>query len=202
MTRVRRYDVKGGANSFVEAQTGYNVTGTVAFARDGAGYLTGVSYTDSFYQNVNRTDPNPQNRLKTFAYPTTVTDPDGFSATSIYNYDMGVATQRQTPLPNVQTNQPGPVVKSFYDAAGRVIKSLTVDNGTYTRLVYAASMELVQTYRLLDAGVEFYAAGVLDGAGRTRARAVTHPTRTRATLLRMPTTPTTRSTQSQTGAGR
>ncbi len=177
VTRVRRYDVKGGANSFVEAQAGYNVTGTVAFVRDESGHLTGVSYADAFQPDVNRTDPNPQNQLKTFAYPTTVTDPDGFTAESWYNYDMGAATQRQTPLPNVQTNQPGPVVKSYYDAAGRLFKAVSLFNGAHTEYVYDASMTLVQSYATVaDDSIQnlsdrFYSATALDGAGRARGTA-------------------------------
>src|SRR5207248_1862887 len=134
----RGYDVTGGASSYVESQAGYNVTGTLAFSKDAAGHQSSVSYTDSFFQNVNRTNADPQFQLKTFAYPTTVTDPDGFAATSVYNYDMGAIRQSQTPLPNVITNQAGPVRRTYYDIAGRVIKSLTVDNGAYTRVVYAA----------------------------------------------------------------
>jgi YD repeat-containing protein len=86
-----------------------------------------------------------------------------------------MVAQAQTPLPNVTTNQPGPVRKNYYDGAGRIIKSLTADNGGYARMVYDDSMNLVQTYALIDAGVETYSASVLDGAGRVRASARSLP---------------------------
>jgi YD repeat-containing protein len=170
-SRVRRYDVTGGASTFVENQVGYNVTGTVAFVKDAAGHQTSLSYTDSFFQNVNRTNTDPQYQLKTFAYPTTITDPDSFTSTSAYNYDMGTVRQMQTPLPNVTTNQPGPVGRRYYDSAGRVVKALTVDTGAYTRVVYPAKMDVVQSYALIEAGKEAYFARALDGAGRVRATA-------------------------------
>jgi YD repeat-containing protein len=162
----------------VESRVAYNVTGTVAYMKDAVGHKISFSYDDSFFQNVNRTSADPQYQLKTFAYPTTATDPDGFTVGNVYNYDLGVVAQVQTPLPNVTTNQPGPVRKNYRDGAGRVIKSLTVNNGAYTRTVYDASMSLVQTYTLIDAGVETYSAGVLDGVGRVRASARSLPNST------------------------
>jgi YD repeat-containing protein len=171
VSRVRHYDVTGSANSYVEKLAGYYVTGAGAFSTDAAGHQTTIGYADSFYQGVNRSNQG----LPTYAYPTNIADADGFTATSVYNYDMGATTQGQTPLPNVTTNQPGPIHRNFYDGARRLIKSLVADTGAYTRVVYAASMELVQTYRLLDAGVETYSAQVLDGEGRSRAAARSLP---------------------------
>lgn len=174
--RVRRYSVDqqtGAVGPYVESRAAYNTTGTTAYAKDAAGHKTSLSYTDSFFQNVNRTATDPQLQLKTYAYPTTVTDPDNFTATSSYNYDMGVVRQTQTPLPNVTTNQPGPVSRVYYDEAGRAVKSLNVDTGAYKRVVYLDSMTLAQTYTLVDAAAESYSASVLDGAGRVRASAST-----------------------------
>jgi YD repeat-containing protein len=102
--RVRRYDVTGGAGTYVESQASYNITGTVAFSKDVAGHKVSVSYGDAFYQGVNRSNPV----LQTFAYPTTVTNPDLFTASTWYNYDMGVVTESETPLPNVTSDQQGP----------------------------------------------------------------------------------------------
>jgi YD repeat-containing protein len=170
-TRVRHYDVTGSANTFIESKSGYNVTGTLAFIKDPSNHLAAMSYTDSFYQNVNRTNANPQNQLKTFAYPTTVTDPDGFTATTIYNYDMGLVAQTQTPLPNTTQNQPGPITKFLYDIAHRPIKTSRVDGATekgYMKFIYPDSMRYVQTLTLLDTGIEGTALKTLDGLGRVR----------------------------------
>jgi YD repeat-containing protein len=164
VNRVRRYDVTGGASTFVESQAGYNVAGAVAFSKDAAGHQATVNYTDSFYQGVNRSIP----ALQSFAYPTTVTDPDNFSATTVYNYDMGAATQTTDPK--------SAIVKSRYDSAGRAERVTRRDgvNGVdkgYARMVYPASMNLVQSFAQLDVGVEAYSASILDGAGRVRASA-------------------------------
>jgi YD repeat-containing protein len=72
-------------------------------------------------------------------------------------------------------NQPGPTRRSYYDGAGRLIKGLTVDNGAYTKWVYPAKMDVVQSYTLIETGKESYSARVLDGAGRVRATASNLP---------------------------
>lgn len=101
-----------------------------------------------------------------------MTDPDNFTATAIYNYDMGVATQTQTPLPKVTTNQPGgPKASRLYDAAGRILRVTNSVNAALTKWVYSASMTLAETYASVDTGVEAHAFSVLDGAGRVRASA-------------------------------
>lgn len=163
--------------NYTESKVGYYVTGAAAISVDAAGRKSSVSYADSFYQNVNRTDPNPQNQLKTYAYPTTVTDPDGFTATTVYNYDMGVATQAQTPLPGSMTNQPGPVTKSYFDGAGRRTKVTNSVNGAHTEWAYDANMELVRTYTTVaddsaqNLSNRLYSAAALDGLGRVRGTA-------------------------------
>lgn len=170
--RTRRYSVDqqtGAVGAFVESRAGFDVAGSPSYSKDAAGHKTSLSYTDSFFQNVNRTHTNPQNQLKTYAYPTAVTDGDGFTTTTVFNYDMGMVRETRTPLPNVTTSQPGQLSRRYYDSAGRVIKSLTVDNGAYIRKVYRDKMDMVQTYTSIEAGVESYSAQVLDGVGRVRA---------------------------------
>jgi YD repeat-containing protein len=177
--RVRRYSVdqtNGAVGSYVENRAAFNVTGTLAYAKDPREHKTSLDYADSFFLNIRRTQPST---LQTYAYSTTITNPDGFTATTSYNYDMGVVREVQTPKPNetaIETaNTGGPLSRRYYDAAGRVIKSLSVDTGAYTRVVYPARMDAVQSYTLIEAGVEAYAAQVLDGAGRTRAAARSLP---------------------------
>ena len=69
--RVRRWDAEdsGNLSKSVAAETGYSTLGAVVFTRDALGHRTGVSYLDS----------DGGTRL---AYPTTVTDPGGFTATA------------------------------------------------------------------------------------------------------------------------
>jgi len=169
--RIRRHSVDqsdGTLGSYVESRAAYNVTGTPAYAKDALGHTASFGYTDSFFQNVNRTHPDPANRLQTYAYPTTVTDPDNFTASSSYNYDMGVVTEARTPKPNQTAAQQGPPSRNYYDAVGRLVRSVSDANGAYTRRVYPAKMDVVETYTLIEAGKESRATQVLDGIGRTR----------------------------------
>jgi hypothetical protein len=174
--RTRRYSVDqetGAVGAFAESRTAFNVTGTAAYTKDAAGHKISVSYADAFFQNINRTHADLQYRLQTYAYPTTVTDPDNFTASTSYNYDMGAATRTRTPKPNVMTNETdGPVAISFYDAAGRVIKKTNSVNGAHTEWVYDPSMMLVKDFTtvsdasLQDPTLRLYSATALDGLGR------------------------------------
>lgn len=70
LTTTRRYDVTNG--TYIETgKTAYNTTGSAIFSRDAAGHQANFSYTDSFSDNLNH---------NTYAYPTTMTDPDGYDA--------------------------------------------------------------------------------------------------------------------------
>jgi YD repeat-containing protein len=144
--------------AFVESQTGHNTAGSTTFARDPLQHQTSLSYADSFSDYVNR---------NTFAYPTTVTDADGYSSTTQYHYDMGVLTRAQDPKGAVRTTS--------YDAAGRVSR-IDISNGAYTRYVYPTAQTQVDTYTLIQTGGgELYSTSVLDGAGRVRATASSFP---------------------------
>jgi RHS repeat-associated protein len=153
---VERLDVtdpNNANNTHVEFKTGYNKTGSVTFTRDPLWHHTWFSYTDSFSDNTNR---------NTFAYPTAVTDADGFSATTKYNYDTGAMTYAQDPKGAAQALQ--------YDAAGRLEQVTNQVNGAYTRFVYPSSMTYVGTLTKVDVGYPEVAAWKhFDGAGRVRA---------------------------------
>lgn len=63
---------------------GYNTNGSAVFSRDplgNSGRQVTASYTDSFSSNGAES----------------VTDPDGYSASSRYNYDLGIVTRQQDP---------------------------------------------------------------------------------------------------------
>lgn len=176
--RVRRYELNttsgAATGNYTETQAGYNITGMPAFETDAVGHQVTTSYSDSFYQNVNRSSPS----LQTFAYPTSASiqeqnPPATITSSMQYNYDMGAVIQ--------ETDPNNAILHTLYDAAGRSVRVTrrdgvnNVDAG-YTKLVYSSSMEMVQSYTLMDiAKPEAYAAQVLDGAGRVRATAADHP---------------------------
>ena len=62
------------------------------------------------------------------AYPTTLTDADGFSTTIKYHYDFGAKTRMQDPLGSVQT--------FTYDSAVRILQVTTTNNGASTTYGY------------------------------------------------------------------
>jgi YD repeat-containing protein len=183
--RARRYSVDqatGAVGPFVERRAGFNVTGTVAYTKDAAGHKTSISYEDAFLLNINRTHTDPQFRLKTYAYPTTVIDPGAISASTGYNYDMGVTVRGRAPKPNVTTDElDGPAFVSLYDAAGRLVKTSNSVNGAYTQTVYDRSMKLVGSFTtvadesLQNLNTRAYSAAALDGLGRVRGTARDFP---------------------------
>ena len=91
----------------------------MAFTRDHLGRQTNFSYQDSF------SDGN--NSRNTFAYPTTVTDPGGFSSTMQYNFDFGAVTRTQGPPPAGQSQ--GAIQTLTYDSAARVDRVTSREHG-------------------------------------------------------------------------
>src|SRR6185295_6293297 len=92
VTAVSRWDVTDIDNQAKRliTYTNYYNTGTPKSTTDAAGHQTSITYTDSFFDNLNR---------NTFAYPTTLTDADGFSSTVQYNFELGATTRTQSPAP-------------------------------------------------------------------------------------------------------
>ncbi len=150
LCRVRRWDVTDAQNqskAIVASEAGYNTAGSPVFSRDARSHTTTYAYTDS----------DGGARL---AYPTKVTDPDTFSSTAEYNYDLGLVTRVVDPK--------GAAVKSFYDAAGRRLKVKSEVNGSYTTWEYGANGRYVKQLTKVDTDkAETFVAGVTDGAGRT-----------------------------------
>lgn len=145
----------------------YNRTGSVIKTEDHYGIATTISYTDSFSDAVNR---------NTFAFPTTVTDPDGFNSTTEYNFDFGAVTK--TIVPSKGTGLTGDPLyylehRLTFDSVGRLDRVTNQNNGAYTRYVYLPSGN-VQSYTQDQPGIERYNIAVFDGAGRVRAAAMNH----------------------------
>jgi YD repeat-containing protein len=167
LTKVRRYNVPttpddGIADfSYTETTTGYHTTGSVAFTKDALNHQTTISYADSFAGGV---APNPQ----TYAYPTSVTDPDGHASTAKYNYYFGAVTE--------STDPKGARVERQYDARDRLERVTNAVNGAYTRYVYDLGHNWVQAWATVNSLSEEAAdLSLLDGAGRERMRVKDHP---------------------------
>jgi len=144
----------------------YNTAGAVVAILDPLSHGVTISYADSF------SDDN--NSRNTLAYPTTVTDPDGYSASVRYNYDFGAATWKQTPLPNVTDNQPGPQQVISFDSIGRLDRVTSLVNNAYTRYIYGPNY--VETFATVNTVAdEAHSLQVFDGHGRVIAKASNHP---------------------------
>jgi hypothetical protein len=168
VTSVSKWDVTdiNNASKALPSFANYNAAGSVISATDAAGHPNSISYADSF------SDGN--NSRGTFAYPTTVTDGDGFSSTIQYNFDFGAKTRVQTPLPNVTTNQPGPVQTFEYDDALRIKRVTSQSTGAYTRYDYGA--DYVQTFSTVNnVADEAFTFQLLNGLGQVFIAGANHP---------------------------
>jgi len=108
----------------------------------------------------------------TFAYPTTLTDEDGFSSYLQYNFDFGATTRSQSPAPAGQSQ--GAIQTMTYNALGQLDRVTTTNNGAYTRYVHGSYY--VQAFSSVNSiADEAYNIEVYDGLGRVRATAGNHP---------------------------
>jgi YD repeat-containing protein len=166
LSSAKRYDVTD-TNVFTTTSSKYNTAGSIVSATDAATHTVMVSYVDSF------SDGAPRN---TVAYPTMVTDPDGYSSTSKYNFDFGALTRTQTPQPNTTTpNLDGPEQLSIFDSIGRLQQITNLVNNAYTRFEYDPGQLRVDTYTTIQEGLgEAHSFQFTDGAGRVIATAADH----------------------------
>jgi len=162
---IGRWDVSD-VNNFDKSSRSYikyNKTGSVIATFDHYWRGNTISYTDS-------------NGGTTYAYPTSVTDADGFTSTAEYNYDIGALTK--TIAPSKGTGQTGDLVQYLeyrmtYDSAGRMDRITNQNSGAYTRYVYLPYGSL-QSFTQDQAVVERYNITEFDGAGRVRAVGMNH----------------------------
>lgn len=165
LTAVSRWDVDDLMNSAkaLTTYTNYNTTGTPKSTTDPAGHQNRMIYDDSFSDNQNH---------NTFAYPTTITDADGFSTTVQYNFNFGRKTRTEGPPP---ADQPQGAIQTIsYDSIGRVERTTTINNGAYTRYEYGPNF--VKSFSTVNNVVdEAYAVQVVDGVGRVIGSAANHP---------------------------
>src|SRR6185369_3775379 len=167
LSSIRRYDVTNIAQ-FTTTSSKYNTAGAIVSTKDALNHEVQISYSDSF-SDVNNT-------RNTLAYPTIVTDPDGYTSTAKYHFDFGGVTYSRTPQPNVTQNLPGPEQTTTYDVIGRVQQVTSLVNNAYTRYEYPTSSIRVDTYTTIQAGFgEAHSFNISDGAGRVIATATDHP---------------------------
>lgn len=153
---IYRFDVTD-SNNWAKAipltQTGYDTNGSVVFTRDALNHRTNISYQDSFSDGVNR---------NSFAYPTSVTDPDNYSSYMQYHYNMGAVTRTQDPK--------GAVVTMEYDAAGRLQWTRSPFNGAWQFRAYPDRGDAIQSQTTIQNGANaYYSIVTFDGAGRVRS---------------------------------
>ncbi len=165
LTSIKRFDVTN-TNLFTTSSRKYNTAGATVSSTDPANHTVTIGYADAFADGVLR---------NTLAYPTLVTDGDGYSATSKYNFDFGAVTRRQMPQPNTISNLPGPEQSWEFDAIGRLLKSKNLVNNAYTRFEYSDSQIRIDTYATIQEGLgEAHSFQITDGAGRVIATATDH----------------------------
>jgi YD repeat-containing protein len=165
VTAVSRWDTTDASNAAkrLTTYTNYYNTGTPVSTTDASGHQSNIAYADSFSDGVNR---------NTFAYPTTLTDADGFSSYVQYNFDFGATTRTQSPAPANQAQ--GAIQTMTYNNLGQLERVTTVNNGAYKRFWYGA--EFTASYATVNnVADESYSIEVTDGLGQVIGAANNHP---------------------------
>ncbi len=175
LSDIIRYDVNDPNNAGGTTQeTKYrvNTTGSVVMVRDHSWHATYSDYGDNF------SDGN--NSRNTFAYPTTVTDAEGYTSTTQYNFDFGAVTRTHTPTSGTGTGVTYVDVSVQYDNRARATQATNLTDNTYMKWVYDADDNYVHTYQTIQdttqtLSTKFHSWRILDGGGRVRAQASDHP---------------------------
>src|SRR5205085_1125952 len=141
----------------------YDIAGNIIFARDALNHQSSISYDESFSDGINSRN--------TFAYPTTLTDPDGGQSFIQYNYDHGAKMRFQGPPPQ---NQSGMVQTFLYDDAIRIQQVTTASTGAYSRYLYGPT-NMVTLSSINVVGDEAYTNNTFDGLGRALGVATNNP---------------------------
>lgn len=182
-TSVKRWDATSPASepAAVQSTVVYNIAGSPISKTtpwNGTNTRTvSIGYTDAWNDN-----PNP-NRT-TYAYPTSITDPNLQSSTVKYRYDIGANVEATSPAPHNQTH--GKTTKRIFDTHGRLEKDSVYVNTTetsYTRYEYPTNGLQSKVYSTLvdvDGNGNFAEDEALtetffDGAGRPLRTRTPHP---------------------------
>jgi YD repeat-containing protein len=174
LTKVTRWDVTDPDNTRIDtAAYGYNINGSVTLMRDALGHQQSVSYADAFSDGTNR---------NSFAYPTVLTDADGYQTFLKYDFNYGLKTFVQTPQTNTVINVAGPIQSFTYDEALRLVHVTNNINNAFTHYYYGPNWSY--SYASVNSVAnEAYAAQIFDGAGRLIETASDNPVQTAASGL-------------------
>lgn len=184
LTSATRWNVEYPTTSgyAVSSSTKYNTAGSpVSQITPWDGTSTRevkIAYADNF---------NSSGNPSTYAYPTTLTDPNNQSSTVKYRYDIGANIEANSPAPAGQTY--GKTSKRWIDSLGRLEKEAVLVNGAeqyYTRREFPTNGVQSKTYSTIvdtnistnpgpDSADEVYAESWSDGAGRMRMSRTEHP---------------------------
>jgi YD repeat-containing protein len=187
LTSTTRHDVSS-ATPDSTSKIRYDIAGSPVAQIDPSNRKTKIAYADNF-----NTTPS----ASTFAYPTTLTDPAGFSSTVQYRFDLGA---------NIEANSPAPVGNLYgkrttrtFDEKGRVVKdsiwkytgSSWVEN-SYQRFDYTptdgikhqvfSTIADTNSNNAADIADEVLTESWTDGAGRVRLSRTPHTWDTNGTL--------------------
>jgi len=169
LSSVKRYDVINSGQWTVSSMR-YNTAGAVVSTKDPLNHEVTISYADSF--SADGTNLDAPRSFSTLAFPTSITDADGFSSHVRYHYDLSAKTRVAGPPPANQSI--GAIQVFVYDAAGRIDRVTTANNGAYQRFVYGPNY--VQTFATVNTiADEAYSIQLFDGAGRVTGTASNHP---------------------------
>lgn len=182
LTTTRRWDVSVPTTeaASVRSETAYNIAGSPVSQKDPRDRITTISYADDFNSSGNPT---------THAYPTTITDPGGFSSAIEYRYDIGANVWARSPTPSGSGNTHGKTTSREFDTTtGRLVKQSVLNSGlvTYTEYDYANTGNALTTYSTIvdtdadgaDADDEVTTLTQFDGAGRVRRTRTENPNST------------------------
>ncbi len=165
LTSVSKWDFNDivNASKTLTSYTNYYVTGSPKSTTDPANHINSISYTDAFSDSVNR---------NTFAYPTALTDADGFSSTVQYIFDFGATTRTQSPAPAGQSQ--GAIQTMTYNNLAQLERVTTTNNGAYKRFWYGSNY--VASYATVNSVTDdLFAIHVVDGFGRAISTGGNHP---------------------------
>ena len=172
LSDIIRFNVNDPDNlngTIQETKYRVNSTGSLLMARDHGWHATYLDYADSFSDGVNR---------NTFAYPTSLTDGEGSTSTTKYNYDFGAVTRTHTPSSGTGAGITYVDVVRDYYPDGRLQQATVLPGNTYQRWVYDDNASYVHTYATITGTTqadELHSWVIRDGAGHVRNTASDHP---------------------------
>lgn len=168
LSSTKRYNAANTAQFTIDSNK-FNIAGAAVSTKDALNHEAKISYDDAFSDGVTT--------RKTFAYPTTLTDADGYKTNISYNFDFGAVASKRTPQPNTTaTTLAGPEQSFSFDSIGRVQKITSLFNNSYARFEYATNNLRVDTYATIQENQgEAHSFKIADGHGRVIASASDHP---------------------------